>query len=439
MKLPVVAIVGRPNVGKSTFFNRMIRRRQAIVHDEPGVTRDRHYATSDWSGRHFMMIDTGGYIPESSDLIDAAIREQVEIAVEEADAVILMTDAITGITDIDNEMAAMLRRAAVPVLLVVNKVDHEKREADIYEFYNLGLGDPHPISSAQGYGIGDMLDELIAHLPEADEQDDEEDRIKLAVIGKENVGKSSFVNTLLGRERVIVTPVAGTTRDPIDSDLNYQNRKYLLIDTAGLKRKAKVQENVLFYSQLRTMRSIERADVVLCFVDASEGFTRQDARVISEAVQARKGVVIAINKWDLIEKDNSTMKEWELDIEERLGENIFIPRIYTSVTEKQRLFKLLDLATEVYEESRKEVRTRDLNDFFQPLIHRNSPPAVRGKEIKINYITQLKAGPPIFGFFCNHPKLIPDNYRRFLENQLRANWGFKGVPLTLVFKDKHRG
>ncbi|MCB0277674.1 MAG: ribosome biogenesis GTPase Der, partial [Calditrichaeota bacterium] len=270
-------------------------------------------------------------------------------------------------------------------------------------------------------------------------QDDEEDRIKLAVIGKENVGKSSFVNTLLGRERVIVTPVAGTTRDPIDSDLNYQNRKYLLIDTAGLKRKAKVQENVLFYSQLRTMRSIERADVVLCFVDASEGFTRQDARVISEAVQARKGVVIAINKWDLIEKDNSTMKEWELDIEERLGENIFIPRIYTSVTEKQRLFKLLDLATEVYEESRKEVRTRDLNDFFQPLIHRNSPPAVRGKEIKINYITQLKAGPPIFGFFCNHPKLIPDNYRRFLENQLRANWGFKGVPLTLVFKDKHRG
>lgn len=437
MRRPVVTIVGRPNVGKSTFFNRIVRRRVAIVHDEPGVTRDRHYATSDWNGKSFDLVDTGGYQPNSQDMWDQAIREQVEIALEEADVVIFMTDQTTGITDIDFEIADRLRRADTPVLLAVNKVDTEKREGEAYEFYSLGLGDIHLISSAQGNGIGDLLDALVAEFDSSLYEEEDVDSIRLAVVGKENVGKSSFVNTVLGQERVIVTPVAGTTRDPIDSPLKYQKREYLLIDTAGLKRRAKVQENVLFYSQLRTIRSIQRADVALVFIDASEGLTRQDTRVVNEAVELRKGVVLAVNKWDLVAKNERTMNEWEKELNDRLGVLDWIPRIYVSVLEKQRLFKLLDLATEVYFERRKEVRTRELNDVLLPLIRENSPPASRGREIKINYVTQLKTAAPVFGFFCNHPDLIPVHYRRFLERRIREHWGFQGVPISVVFKSKH--
>ena len=435
MKQPLVTIVGRPNVGKSTLFNRIIGKREAIVHNLPGVTRDRHYAVSDWSGKSFMLVDTGGYMPTSQDMIDLAIREQVDIAIEETDVILFMVDLTTGITDIDLSIAEKLRRTERPVLLVVNKTDNEMRESETFQFYNLGLGDPQPVSATLGRGIGDMLDHLI-HFFEETPEEAETDFIKLAVIGKENVGKSSFVNTLLGKERVIVTPIPGTTRDPIDSPLKYRQRDYLLIDTAGLKRRAKVQENILFYSQLRTMRSLQRADVALYFIDAIEGPTRQDLRVIGEAAQAKRGLVIAINKWDAVEKDHKTALTWERDLREKLGEMSWIPIIFTSVHQKQRLFKLMDLATNVYDEYHKTVRTRDLNKVLLPIIKETSAPAVGGKEIKINYITQLKSAAPVFGFFCNHPDLIPANYRRFLEKQIRQHWGFQGVPVTIVFKSK---
>ncbi len=438
MKQPLVAIVGRPNVGKSTLFNRILKKREAIVHDQPGVTRDRHYAASDWAGKSFMMIDTGGYLPQSRDLIDQAVREQVDIAIEEADIILFMVDQTTGITDIDQQLAEKLQRTEKPVLLVVNKVDDLKHETEGYQFYNLGLGDPLFVSAALGRGSGDMLDRLVALIDSAAPGGETDDSaIKLAVVGKENVGKSSFVNTLVGRERVIVTPIPGTTRDPIDTPLNYQKRSYLLIDTAGLKRRAKVQENVLFYTQLRTMRSIQRADVVLYFMDAVEGMTRQDMRVISEAVQARKGVVAVMNKWDLVEKDHTTLPALEKELEEKLGTYRFIPFVFTSVLEKIRLYKLLDVATRVYDEYHKTIRTSELNKVLLPIIQENSPPAVRGKEIKINYVTQLKTAAPAFGFFGNHPEWIPVNYRRFLERQIRRHWGFEGVPIALVFKSKH--
>lgn len=435
MKQPLVAIVGRPNVGKSTLFNRVLRKREAIVDDQPGATRDRHYAQSEWAGKPFVLVDTGGYLPGSGDLIEEAIREQVEIAMREADAIIFLVDLTTGITDIDFQMAAMLRRADKPVLLAVNKVDNEERESDGYAFYKLGLGEPHLISASQGRGIGDLLDHLSDHL-QSQPAAEEDDLVRLAVIGKENVGKSSFVNTLLGEERVIVTPIPGTTRDPIDTLLNYQKRRYLLIDTAGLKRRARVQENVLFYSQLRTMRSLQRADVVLYFVDAVEGITRQDLRVIGEAMQAGKALLLVVNKWDLVKKDNSTVAEWKRSIKDRLGLYQFLPIIFVSVLQKQRLYKLLDLATEINQEYRKKISTSALNATLLPIIAENSPPAVKGKEIKIKYITQLKNAPPLFAFFGNHPQLIPLNYRRFLENQIRKFWGFQGVPVNIVFKSK---
>ena len=437
MKLPLVTIVGRPNVGKSTFFNRILRKREAIVHDQPGVTRDRHYSTADWNGRNFMLVDTGGFMPRSEDMIDQAIREQVEIAIEETDVILFMVDRATGITDIDQEIAAKLQKSEKPILLLVNKVDHELLEGEGYQFYNLGLGEPHLVSSAQGRGIGDFLDVVVELLPQKDESSDE-GRIKLAVIGKENAGKSSFVNTILGKERVIVTPIPGTTRDPIDSPLTYHKRDYLLIDTAGLKRRAKVQENILFYSQLRTMRSIQRADVVLYFIDASEGVTRQDQRVLSDVIDARKGLVVVVNKWDLVEKDTHTMKEWELDIREKLGKHHFVPLLFVSVLEKQRLYKLIDLATEIYESYHHRVSTSQLNKIMLPIIQQSSPPAVKGKEIRINYVTQLQVAPPVFGFYGNNPRLIPENYRRFLEKQIRQHWPFTGVPIVIAFKAKNK-
>ncbi len=438
MKQPIIAIIGRPNVGKSTLFNRIIKKRDAIVDDTPGVTRDRHYAVSDWNGKSFMVVDTGGYLPHARSEMDLAIREQVEIALEEADVIVFMTDQTTGITDIDEVIASLLRRTEKPVVLVVNKVDNLSRESEGYQFMNLGLGEPLFISALQGRGIGDFLDNLVHLIEQTEYQPAEDTAIKLAVIGKENVGKSSFVNTLIGKERVIVTPIPGTTRDPIDTPLKYKKRDYLLIDTAGLKRRTKVKENILFYSQLRTMRSIQRADVVLYFIDATLGLTRQDMRIVSETLQAKKGLVVVVNKWDLIEKDSRTLREWEKELAYRFGEYQFVPTMFTSVLQKKRLYKLLDLATYVYEEFHKQIRTSDLNKVLLPIIKENSPPAVRGKEIKINYITQLKTAPPVFGFFGNHPELIPQNYRRFLERQIRSFWGFKGVPISIVLKSKHK-
>ena len=439
MKEAIITIVGRPNVGKSTFFNRILKKRDAIVHDQPGVTRDRHYAQSDWNGKRFALVDTGGYMPASTDMMDAAVREQVDIAIEESDIILFMVDVMIGVTDIDAQIADKLQRANRKVILVVNKVDNENRESEGYGFYGLGLGDPAMVSAMQGRGIGDLLDRVVSEFDSMVDYDaSEPEAIKLAVIGRENAGKSSFVNTLVGRQRVIVTPVPGTTRDPIDTPLKYQKRDYLLIDTAGLKRRARVQENVLFYSQLRTMRSLQRANVAIYFIDAAEGITRQDMRVVAEAQHMHKALIIAVNKWDLIEKDNTTMREWERDLQDKLGEFSHVPVIFTSVLEKQRLHKLLDLATHSYEEFQKRVSTSELNKELLPIIKENSPPAVRGREVKINYITQLRTAPPVFGFFGNHPDLIPINYQRFLERQIRTLWSFKGVPITIVFKSKRK-
>ncbi len=436
MNLPIVTIVGRPNVGKSTLFNRIIRRREAIVDDKPGVTRDRLYSEADWNGQPFLIVDTGGYLPQATEELEKAIREQVDIAISETDVILFIVDRASGITNWDAQIAEKLKKTRKPVLLVVNKVDNEKYEPEIYEFYNLGLGDPHGVSALQGRMIGDLLDNLVQHLKKVPQLPAPEDAIKLAVIGRENVGKSSFVNTLLGETRSIVTDIPGTTRDPIDSELKYQKRKYVLIDTAGLKRRAKVKENILFYSQIRTLRSIQRADVVLYFMDATEGPTRQDLRMIEDAVEKKKGVVIAVNKWDLVPKDHKTLNEWERAMKDRLGTLAFIPVVFTSVVQKKRLYKLLDIATMVYEELHKHIKTSELNETLLPIIKQKTPPAIQGREIKIKFITQVRKNPPMFAFFSNFPDLVTDSYKKFLERKIREIWGFSGVPLTLVFKTK---
>lgn len=437
MPEPIVAIVGRPNVGKSTLFNRLIGKRKAIVDDQPGVTRDRNYDSVIWAGQQFLLIDTGGYLPESKSQIDEAIREQVEIAVDESDVVMLLVDAQTGITDVDEQMARTLRTANKDTILVVNKIDDNRTDAEVGQFYNLGLGEPHPVSAMTGRQSGDLLDVVVARVKKyAIKDDDDSDIIKLAIVGRENVGKSSFVNMLLDQNRSIVTNIPGTTRDSLDSLLNYQKRQYLLIDTAGLKKKRKVKENILFYSNLRTQRSIQRADVVLYMVDIDEGLGRQDLSVIDEAAGQNKGIVLLLNKWDLIEKDHKTINEYRLDHKERLGVHRYVPQMYVSVHQKQRLFKALDLATEVYEERKRRIPTAELNDFFLPIIDKNTPPAVKGKEIKIKHIAQVKANPPVFAFYSNHPKLIVESYQRFLENKLRAKYGFEGVPIVMSFRQK---
>jgi GTP-binding protein len=437
MSFPIVAIIGRPNVGKSTLFNRIVKKRTAIVDDQPGITRDRLYAEVDWQGKPFLLVDTGGYLPKASDEIERAVREQVDIAIEEADVILYVVDRVTGITDWDLQIAQKLNKSQKMVLLLVNKVDNEAMEADIHLFYGLGLGDPLGISALHGRDIGDMLDQLTIQLQKV-QLPQIKNAIKLAVIGRENVGKSSFVNMLLGKKRLIVTSVPGTTRDPIDSELNYKKNKYLLIDTAGLKRKTKVTENVLFYSHLRTMRSIQRADVVLYFLDATDGPTRQDLRIVFEAVSQKKGIVLAVNKWDLISKDDQTHSTWQKALKEKMGHLSYIPIIFTSVLEKKRLYKLLDVATAVYQEMAKYIQTSELNYELLPIINQTSPPSPYGKEIKINYITQVKKNPPVFTFFCNFPKLIKESYKRFLERKIREIWGFEGVPLTMVFKSKHK-
>lgn len=436
MSQPLVAIVGRPNVGKSALFNRLIGRRKAIVDDAPGITRDRNYDIVTWAGQQFELIDTGGYLPESQHQMDLAIREQVEIAVDEADLLLFVVDCKTGITDVDDQMARLMRRSDHKVILVVNKVDDQRDDPEVGQFYNLGLGDPVPVSAMGGRQSGDLMDVIAERLSKYEIQDEYKDYIKLAVIGKENVGKSSLVNTLLEQSRSIVSEIPGTTRDPVDSVLNYKKKKYLLIDTAGLRKKKRIKENVLFYSNLRTFRSIEKADVVLYLVDIHKGIGRQDIAVLSEAEKQRKGIVLVLNKWDLINKDHKTIEVYKKENTEKLGVLRFIPQIFTSVVEKQRLYKMIDLATDVYNERKKHIPTSELNDFFLPLIHEKTPPAEKGKDIKINYVAQVKSEPPVFGFYSNFPDLIVESYRRFLENRLRKQYGFKGVPVVLSFRKK---
>lgn len=431
----VIAIVGRPNVGKSTLFNRLLGRRMAIVHDMPGVTRDRHIATGEWAGKPFTLIDTGGFVPDSRDEMEMAIREQSELAVRQADVLLFLVDAQTGITRHDELIATELRKSRKPVFVVVNKVDDNGRVGDIYEFHKLALGDPIGISAVQGLNIGDLLDRMTSTF--ATGQVPEDPRLKIAIVGRPNVGKSSMVNAFLGENRQIVSPVAGTTRDSVDTEFKYFGHDLILIDTAGLRKKSRVRESVEFFSTVRTQRAMERSDVVIVLADAGEGITDQDLRVVSEAIRLGKGIILAVNKWDLIEKTDRTYRELEADILGRLGTNRFVPVMFVSVLEKQRLLKLLDLAIQVQENRRLKISTSKLNDFLLPIIQKTPPPATLGKQIKIKYITQMGTEPPVFGFFTNFPKLIDDAYRRFLERQIRTEYNLSGVPVRMVFKSKN--
>jgi len=436
MKEPVVSIVGRPNVGKSTLFNRLLGRRQAIVDDEPGVTRDRNYVVTDWNGRPFILVDTGGYLPKAKGRIDQAVKEQVEIAIDESDVILFVVDARTGITDIDLELAAELTESKKPVMLLVNKVDDERDVPDVGQFYKLGLGQPWPVSAMIGRQTGDMLDALTARFPAFETIDKNADAIRIAVIGKENVGKSSLVNALLNQQRQIVTEIPGTTRDSIDARFTYKQRSYMIIDTAGLKKRRKIMENIVFYSNLRSYLSIHRCDVVLYMISAEEEFSKQDTQVLVRAEQERKGIVCAFNKWDLVEKDQNSIARTTRILKEKIGELRYIPFIFISVLKKQRLYKTLDLITEVFTERQKRIPTAELNAYLTPLIARTTPPATQGKEIKIKYIAQVKTAPPLFALYCNYPDLIAEHYKRFLENKLREKFGFKGVPIRLTFNKK---
>jgi GTP-binding protein len=431
----VVVLVGRPNVGKSTLFNRIIGQRSAIVHDMPGVTRDRNYAEGEWTGKRFSLVDTGGYVPASEDIFEKAIREQAQIAIEEADVVLFIVDGQDGLLPSDKELANILRKSEKKVLLVVNKIDGEKHEARLAEFYALGLGEPYSVSALVGRKIGDLLDVVTAGFTATpDEQPDP--RLKIAIIGKPNVGKSSFVNALLQEERHIVTAIPGTTRDPIDAILRFYGEEILLIDTAGLRRKSKIKESVEFYSTIRTLKSVERCDVAVVLIDAVQGLEHQDLRIIQNTIESGKPVIVAVNKWDLIEKDDSTARAFEKVLKEKLRVYDFIPIMFISALTKQRIYKVIELAKQVDVEQNRKIPTSQLNALLGTDIKTFPPKSRTGKEIKIKYITQVKAKPPVFTFFCNDPKMIDDNYRRYLQNKIREHFTFRGVPVLLSFKQK---
>lgn len=432
----IVAIVGRPNVGKSTLFNRLTESRKAIVDDFSGVTRDRHYETAEWVGKKFTVVDTGGFVHGSDDIFEKAIRDQVLIAIEEASVIIFMVDVLTGITDLDMEIADLLRRTSKPVYVVANKVDHAKLHYDSSEFYAFGLGEVYNVSSVTGSGTGELLDAVVSHFPEPIEEEEEDPLPKITIVGRPNVGKSSMTNALLGEERNIVTDIAGTTRDTIKIHYNKFGHEFILIDTAGLRRKKKVSEDIEFYSVMRTIRALEDSDVVIVMLDAQEGVEAQDINIFHLAEKNRKGVMIVVNKWDLIEKDHKTMKAFEARIRERIAPFTDVPIIFTSVVEKQRIFKVVETAMEVYRNKTKKIPTSKLNEVMLDIIENYPPPALKGKYIKIKYATQLPGKTPMFAFFCNLPQYIKDPYKRFIENKLRENFGFTGVPIQIYFRQK---
>lgn len=436
MKLPTVAIIGRPNVGKSTLFNRIVGKREAIVHDESGVTRDRHFAITDWAGKSFILIDTGGWVPDTKDEMEIAIREQAITAVEQADVLIFLADQTVGVTDQELFIAQELRKTKKPVFVVANKVDNQERSFHLYDFHKLGLGEPIGISSLMGRNIGDLLDLVTEKFHKQSVEEDE--RLKIAVLGRPNVGKSSLVNALLGEDRQIVTPIAGTTRDSVDSILKYFGEEIVLIDTAGLRKRTKVKESIEFFSTIRTQKALQECDIVTLIIDSTEGITKQDYKIIEEAFKFGKGVILCVNKWDLIEKDNKTYNEFEKELHYQLGGYKHIPILFISALTKQRVFKVLDTAKEVQSFRSKKLTTSSLNKFFIDLIEKNPPPATLGKEIKIKYVTQMGTNTTVLGFFTNFPKLVADNYRRFLENKFRENFGFNGVPVRMVFKEKNK-
>ncbi len=433
----IVAIVGRPNVGKSTLFNRLVGGRAAIVQEVSGVTRDRIYGRSEWNGIEFSVIDTGGYVQGSDDIFEEEIRKQVEIAIEEASVILFVVDVTVGITDLDEAVMDLLRRSEKPFRLVANKVDNTARIADSYEFYNLGVEEIFNISANNGSGTGELLDMLVTLFEPDEIYEDDGDIPRIAVVGKPNVGKSSFINAITGEERNIVTPISGTTRDSIDTRFKLFGFDFRLIDTAGIRKKSKVHEDLEFYSVIRSVRSIEYADVCIFMVDATEGIQKQDLNIFYVIEKNRKGVVVLINKWDLVEdKQTMTTKEYEDQVREQLAPFNDVPIIFTSTITKQRLHKALEKTMEVFENRIQKIPTSELNNFCLSIIERNPPPANKGKYIKIKFVTQLPTHAPAFAFFCNLPQYIPESYRRFLENKLRAQYNFEGVPIRVFFRKK---
>ena len=433
----IVAIVGRPNVGKSTLFNRLVQRREAIVDSVSGVTRDRHYGKSDWNGKEFSVIDTGGYIVGSDDIFEGEIRKQVQLAIEESDIIVFVVDVEEGITPMDAEVAKILRKVKKPIFIAVNKVDNAMRVADAVEFYNLGLGDYHTISSINGSGTGDILDAIVAKMPEPEEVDLEKEELpRFAVVGRPNAGKSSFINALIGEDRNIVTNIAGTTRDSIDTKYNRFGFDFNLVDTAGIRKKSKVKEDLEFYSVMRAVRTIEYSDVVILMVDATRGFESQDQNIFWLADKNRKGVIILINKWDLVEKETNTMRDFEAQVRRQIAPFTDVPIIFTSVLTKQRLLKAIETAVEVFENRKRRISTSKLNETMLEIVQQNSPPATKGKFVKIKYCMQLPTPTPQFAFFSNLPQYVKDPYKRYVENQLREHYNFSGVPITIYFRQK---
>jgi GTPase len=435
MSTHIIAIVGRPNVGKSTLFNRIFGSREAIVFDTPGVTRDRRYADAEWTGKSFTMIDTGGFVPESNDIFEKAIREQANIAIEEADSIVFVVDALEGVTPLDKEIADILRRSNKPIHLVVNKIDSAQRENSTAEFYSLGLGEPIGIAALGGRQIGDFLDIITSDIKKAP-KGRKEKRLRLAVVGKPNVGKSSLVNALIGRTRQVVTAIPGTTRDPIDTILEYMGEEIILVDTAGLRKRSKITESIEFYSTIRTLHAIERSDIAVILFDATQGVDKQDLLIVSETMERHRSAIIVVNKWDLVEKETNTAREYELAIERNLGLYDFLPVVFISALTKQRITKVIDIAKEVHIQQSRRISTSALNKAMMAEIENYPPKTSTPKEIKIKFATQIKTNPPMFAFFCNHPKLVQESYKRFLMNKLREHFGFAGVPLGVVFKDK---
>ncbi len=432
----LVAIVGRPNVGKSTLFNRLVGSREAIVEGEPGVTRDRLYGYSEWNGKRFMVVDTGGFIPGTEDTMEKAVREQAMIAIDEADSIIFVCDGRDGVTPFDEDIAKILRTSKKPVTLMVNKCDNAIQLTAAYEFYTLGLGDPFPVSSLNGFNTGDFLDQVVEPLTGTND-DEDDNRLKIAVVGRPNAGKSSLTNALTGKDRSIVTDIPGTTRDAIDSVLKYYGQEIILIDTAGLRKKSQVKENIEMYSVLRTSRAIERCDVGIVMIDATRGLEDQDKKIINQVADQRKGIILAVNKWDLIEKDTKTADIFTKQIREELRTFDYLPVVYISALTKQRIAKVLDIAIKIQEKRTIRIKTSELNKVLLPFFEKTPPPAVRGQDLRINYITQVGTEPPVFAFFCNFPQLLPDSYKRFMERIFRENFELEGVPISFIFRRKN--
>lgn len=430
----IVAVVGRPNVGKSTLYNRLIGERQAIIDDISGVTRDRQYGTSYWNGKNFTVVDTGGFVKHSEDIFEAAIRSQVQIAIEEAKVIVFMVDVTTGITDLDEEVASMLRRTQKPVYLVVNKVDNHNRLMEANEFWSLGFENTYFLSSLTGSGSGDLLDAIVENIEEKEETPNQFPRF--AIVGQPNVGKSSLTNALLGEERNIVTDIAGTTRDSIHSKYTKFDKEFLLIDTAGIRKKSRVHEDLEFYSVMRAIKAIEEADVCMLMIDAQTGMEAQDMSIFRLAQRRNKGVVLLVNKWDLVDKETNTARDYEKELRERIAPFSDVPILFISVTDKQRIFKAVEAGLEVFENRNRKVKTSKLNEVLLEAIERYPPPSHRGRFVKIKYVTQLPTYYPAFAFFCNNPKHVKDNYRYYLENQLRKNFDFSGVPIGVFFRKK---